>query len=159
MAAGPKQAIDIAFTASRDRNVAALTDAEKRKQEKAEARLIKKQESRDAKANYQQYVDIKADRSYERLNASIDPELSKGKTRDLRLENFDISFGGKQILSNASCSLVFGRRYGLIGLNGVGKSTLLRSIARRDIVCSNKDGGVPNYVRILHVEQEVEGTD
>ena len=44
--------------------------------------------------------------------------------------------------------LIFGRRYGLIGRNGVGKSTFLRHIASRQIL------GIPAYLSILHVEQK-----
>lgn len=61
-------------------------------------------------------------------------------------------------MKNASLNLSFGRRYGLVGRNGVGKSTLLRFISRRDIHSANKNA-IPEYIRILHVEQEIEGTD
>lgn len=47
---------------------------------------------------------------------------------------------------------MFGRRYGLVGRNGVGKSTLLRSIASREL-------RLPSHLSILHVEQEVTGDD
>jgi ATP-binding cassette subfamily F protein 3 len=79
--------------------------------------------------------------------------------QDVRVENFDITFGGKRILTNSSLTLAFGRRYGLIGRNGIGKSTLLRAISRREIQGNSKDGGVPDWLRILHVEQEVHGDD
>lgn len=70
--------------------------------------------------------------------------------RDLILENFDITLGGKRILTNASLLLAHGRRYGLVGRNGVGKSTLLRNISSRQL-------SVPAAISILHVEQEVVG--
>ena len=41
--------------------------------------------------------------------------------RDLRLENFNLSNGGKTLLQDASVILAFGRRYGLIGRNGTGR--------------------------------------
>lgn len=50
--------------------------------------------------------------------------------------------------SGASLTLAYGRRYGLIGRNGVGKSTLLRHIALREVA-------VPSHITILFVEQEV----
>lgn len=43
-------------------------------------------------------------------------------------------------------------RYGLVGKNGIGKSTLLRAIAKRELQ-------VPDHIRILHVEQEIAGDD
>jgi ATPase subunit of ABC transporter with duplicated ATPase domains len=45
--------------------------------------------------------------------------------------------------------LAFGRRYGLIGRNGTGKTTLLRAMAGHQIK------GIPANCQILHVEQEV----
>lgn len=50
--------------------------------------------------------------------------------------------------AGASLTLAYGRRYGLIGRNGVGKSTLLRNIALREVP-------VPAHITILFVEQEV----
>lgn len=59
---------------------------------------------------------------------------------------------GQGAANTFSLNLVFGRRFGLVGSNGVGKSTLLRAIARREL-------NIPNYITILHVEQEVTGDD
>jgi ATP-binding cassette subfamily F protein 3 len=50
--------------------------------------------------------------------------------------------------NGASLTLAYGRRYGLIGRNGVGKSTLLRHIAMREVP-------IPPHISILFVEQEV----
>lgn len=44
--------------------------------------------------------------------------------------------------------LARGRRYGLVGRNGTGKTTLMRAISGREI-------NLPRGVRVLHVEQEV----
>lgn len=73
---------------------------------------------------------------------------SKGKSKDIHLVNIDVNFGSHRILSNANLTLAYGRRYGLIGRNGVGKSTLLRHIALRELA-------VPSHITILFVEQEV----
>jgi len=51
---------------------------------------------------------------------------------DFKLENVDISFGSKQLLSSAELSIVYGRRYGLVGRNGIGKTTLLKMISRSE---------------------------
>lgn len=48
--------------------------------------------------------------------------------------------------------LAFGRRYGLVGRNGLGKTTLLRMISNRQL-------HIPSHISILHVEQEVVGDD
>ena len=72
----------------------------------------------------------------------------ESRSKDIKLENFDIAFAGKKILENANMTLVFGQRYGLVGKNGVGKSTLLRAIAHKELY-------IPSHIRVLHVEQEV----
>lgn len=79
------------------------------------------------------------------------PEATKGGSRDLRLDGFDVSVVGKRILTRASMALSYGRRYGLVGRNGVGKSTLLRHISSRVL------HGIPDTLSILHVEQEIQG--
>ncbi|KAL1953322.1 hypothetical protein VTO42DRAFT_3002 [Malbranchea cinnamomea] len=43
--------------------------------------------------------------------------------------DFSLGYGGRLLLSHANLRLLKGHRYGLCGRNGVGKSTLLRSIA------------------------------
>lgn len=56
------------------------------------------------------------------------------------------------LLQGAELSLATGRRYGLIGRNGLGKTTLLKMLASRSL-------RVPAHISILHVEQEVAGDD
>lgn len=58
---------------------------------------------------------------------------------------------GKELLTNTNCTIAAGRRYGLAGPNGRGKTTLLKLMARRQIP-------VPENIDVLLVEQEVVGT-
>ena len=51
-------------------------------------------------------------------------------TKDIKIENFDISYGEKVLMKGATVTLVYGRRYGFIGRNGLGKSTMLKMISR-----------------------------
>ncbi|KAJ1449058.1 P-loop containing nucleoside triphosphate hydrolase protein [Pelagophyceae sp. CCMP2097] len=77
-------------------------------------------------------------------------ETAKGAgSRDVHVSNFDIHFGGTTLLRGAELHLAHGRRYGLIGPNGVGKTTLLRHMAAFDLP------GFPRHLRVLHVRQEV----
>lgn len=48
------------------------------------------------------------------------PARGAGGARDIHLENFSVSNGGKELIEDASVSLAVGRRYGLIGRNGTG---------------------------------------
>ncbi len=56
--------------------------------------------------------------------------------------------GHTELVKNARLQLAFGRHYGIIGRNGIGKSTLLRHIAEGTIP------GFPNWLRVLHIAQE-----
>ncbi len=61
--------------------------------------------------------------------------------------------GGMPLLEDAACRFVWGKRYGLIGRNGVGKSTLLKAMAARRV------GDVPSNVTVHYVSQEVSLTE
>lgn len=71
---------------------------------------------------------------------------------DIKVHNLTIRAKGKILLENTTLTVAAGRRYGLVGPNGKGKSTLLRMIARRQVP-------VPESLDVLLVEQEVVGTD
>jgi ATP-binding cassette subfamily F protein 1 len=72
--------------------------------------------------------------------------------RDIVLENFSVSARGKELLKSASLRISHGRRYGLVGPNGTGKSTLLKLLAWRQVP-------VPRNIDVLLVEQEIIGDD
>jgi ATP-binding cassette subfamily F protein 3 len=46
-------------------------------------------------------------------------QAMESRSKDIKLENFDIAFAGNPILQNANMTLNFGGRYGLVGKNGV----------------------------------------
>lgn len=46
---------------------------------------------------------------------------SHPQSRDLKVENFSITFHGVELLTDTKLELNCGRRYGLLGLNGCGK--------------------------------------
>ncbi|KAK6130188.1 hypothetical protein DH2020_036104 [Rehmannia glutinosa] len=72
--------------------------------------------------------------------------------KDITIENLSVSARGKELLKNASVKISHGKRYGLVGPNGMGKSTLLKLLAWRKIP-------VPKNIDVLLVEQEVVGDD
>ena len=67
---------------------------------------------------------------------------------DINIPSFTIHIGGKSLLNEAELKINFGRRYVLIGRNGIGKTTLLNHIVRKEIE------GIPKQIQIVHVEQE-----
>eukprot|EP00842_Homolaphlyctis_polyrhiza_P006201 jgi/Hompol1/6582/HPOL_000448-RA len=80
--------------------------------------------------------------------------------RDIKLENFDIQYAGKKILTNANLMLANGRRYGLVGKNGIGKSTLLRAIAHKELLVSSHlriaGDDTPALISVLQADEERE---
>uniref|UniRef100_A0A8C7F7W8 ATP-binding cassette sub-family F member 3 n=1 Tax=Oncorhynchus kisutch TaxID=8019 RepID=A0A8C7F7W8_ONCKI len=127
-----------------------------RKLEKAEAKLKQKQgrrNERDSQKTTNPLVLEEASASQASSKKDSRVDLSgKNRSYDIRIENFDVSFGERSLLQGAELSLSTGRRYGLIGRNGLGKTTLLKMLASRSL-------RVPAHITILHVEQEVAGDD
>ncbi|KAL6708483.1 ATP-binding cassette, regulator of translational elongation [Coniothyrium glycines] len=132
---------------------------DRKKLEKAERKLRAKQDRKEFKN-----VEYEASRlldqpnetqSYEEFYMAVNPlQLgdASSKSKDIKIDSFDISISGKRILSDSSLTLAYGRRYGLVGQNGIGKSTLLRALSRREV-------SIPTHISILHVEQEIKGDD
>ncbi len=71
--------------------------------------------------------------------------MSEIVSSPLSLLDVSTSYGKRQIFENVSFSLVKGECFGLIGLNGIGKTTLIRSIlALRDASGTVSFFGEPN---------------
>lgn len=71
---------------------------------------------------------------------------------DIKIENFTISAKGNDLFVNANLLIASGRRYGLVGPNGHGKTTLLRHISTRAFA-------IPPNIDVLLCEQEVVADD
>lgn len=128
-----------------------------RQEAKTRAKLAKRAQ-RDLYESSKLVENAKKMASYEEMYMQVNPLESisagaaRGKNKDIHLPNIDVSFGSHRILTNAELTMAHGRRYGLIGRNGVGKSTLLRHMALRDVP-------IPTNVSLLYVEQEIVGDD
>ncbi|XP_077421272.1 LOW QUALITY PROTEIN: ATP-binding cassette sub-family F member 3 [Vanacampus margaritifer] len=125
-----------------------------KKLEKAEAKLKAKHERRNEKDSNKASTPLvleeaSASQASSKKEGRAD-QAGKNRSYDIRIENFDVSFGERCLLQGAELSLAAGRRYGLIGRNGLGKTTLLKMLASRSL-------RVPPHISILHVEQEVAG--
>eukprot|EP01135_Chromosphaera_perkinsii_P000458 Nk52_evm12s96 gene=Nk52_evmTU12s96 len=71
-----------------------------------------------------------------------------GCSKDVCVQNCTLAFAGKELLKPCTLKLRHGARYGLIGNNGVGKSTLLKQIARGGLP------GFPRHLRVHYIQQE-----
>ncbi|XP_049923550.1 ATP-binding cassette sub-family F member 3 isoform X1 [Epinephelus moara] len=132
------------------------TTVDAKKLEKAEAKLKAKHDRRNEKDSQKPSTPLvleeaSASQASNKKDNRVD-QSGKNRSYDIRIENFDVSFGERCLLQGAELSLATGRRYGLIGRNGLGKTTLLKMLASRNL-------RVPAHISILHVEQEVEGDD
>lgn len=129
---------------------------DRKKLEKAERKIQAKQDRKVMKnVEYEasRLLDQPDDmQTYEQFYMQVNPlqlgAEQSSKSKDIKVEGVDVSIGGKRILTDTTLTMAFGRRYGLVGQNGIGKSTLLRALSRRELA-------IPTHISILHVEQEV----
>lgn len=75
------------------------------------------------------------------------------RNKDIVVEGVTIAYSGRELLTRTVLRFVHGHRYGLIGANGTGKSTLLRRMARGTIP------GFPMHLRVAYLHQELSGSD
>ncbi|CAN1306750.1 ABC transporter F family member 4 [Linum perenne] len=130
---------------------ASVTERELKKREKKEqlaayaAELAKKEALRDDHDAFTVVIGSRA-------AVLAGEEDADANVKDISIENFSVSARGKELLKNTEVKISHGKRYGLVGPNGMGKSTLLKLLAWRKIP-------VPKNIDVLLVEQEVVGDD
>jgi len=72
--------------------------------------------------------------------------------RDIHIDGLSLTFHGAELLKDTRLELNCGRRYGFLGLNGCGKSSLLSAIGRREFP-------IPDHIDIFHLTREMPPSD
>ncbi|XP_020502300.2 ATP-binding cassette sub-family F member 1 [Labrus bergylta] len=137
----------------------ALAEQSKQQEDDPFANLSKKEKKKKKKMmEYERQVaSVRAQNALEGDFSISQAEMSSRQAMlenasDIKLEKFSISAHGKELFVNADLLIVAGRRYGLVGPNGKGKTTLLKHIANRAL-------SIPPNIDVLLCEQEVVADD
>ncbi|CAE7878777.1 ABCF3 [Symbiodinium microadriaticum] len=123
-------------------------DTKKREAPKASSK------KKDATGGYGKTERLSADALGFQIRTGPDAPSKTGASMDIEVSEIVVFAGRQELLYNATLRLAQGHKYGLIGRNGVGKSTLLRAMAERDGRVP-----IPQHFMIMHVEQEIKGDD
>ncbi len=78
--------------------------------------------------------------------------MSHPSSRDIKIGNYSLTFHGAELFSDTMVELTCGKRYGLIGPNGCGKSSFLSSLGKREVP-------IPEHVDIFHLKREIAASD
>ena len=73
--------------------------------------------------------------------------MGLSRNNDLILDNIHLTIAGKTLLESTNLKIAYGRKYGLVGRNGIGKTCLMNSLARGEFP------KMPKHLQILLVEQ------
>ena len=132
----------------RDAHTSKQSAKEKRK---AKQELEKARKEYEAKVRAMEEAEAKDAANGAAVSNMVLPDYTSGRNeKDIHCRNVSLALdSGRTLLDNGEIKFAHGRRYGLVGKNGVGKTTLLKAIASLSIE------GFPRHHRILHVRQEI----
>ncbi|XP_041481319.1 ATP-binding cassette sub-family F member 1-like isoform X2 [Lytechinus variegatus] len=125
-------------------------------EEEKETKKMSRKEMKKMKKREQMKKQMMEDGDLSNFSLSQQETNVKGaaleNATDVKVEKFSISAAGKELFVNASLTIAQGRRYGLVGPNGMGKTTLLSHIAGRKLA-------IPPNIDVLLCEQDVKADD
>lgn len=154
----PKARLDVAAVGLRqlalDERRSAAAEEMRKRADANEVAAERKRERKEARERERARQAVeRAELANEALLAvDAAPQRGAGKAgaRDIVLHSFSLPnpAGGPDLLEKAALTLMHGRRYGLCGKNGSGKSTMLRLLA------AGRVSGLPPDLHIMHVSQD-----
>ncbi|ACO63791.1 predicted protein [Micromonas commoda] len=77
---------------------------------------------------------------------------SRPTSRDIKINNFSMGMNGRELIKDCDIEITIGRRYGLLGQNGCGKTNFLECLAQREVP-------IPDHIDLYHLREEAEPTD
>lgn len=77
---------------------------------------------------------------------------SQSQSINLKIDQLTLTFYGREIVTDTTLEINMGRRYGLIGLNGSGKSSLLQALYLREMP-------VPDHIDMFLVSREMTASE
>jgi len=72
--------------------------------------------------------------------------------RDIKIDNFSVTFYGSELLQDTKLELSVGNRYGLMGVNGCGKSTLMAVLGNREVP-------IQDHIDIYYLAREIPASE
>ena len=120
--------------------------AKEEEQKLAEAKMGRVLKADDGKA-----ADLLAAQGVIATFAATQGKLNRN-VKDINVSNLSVSFHGAPILDGTTFVMNWGNRYGFVGRNGSGKSTVMRCIGARAIP-------IPAAIDIYHLTTEYPPTD
>lgn len=115
----------------------------KRQIAKAKAKLAKEAKNKK-KGNKEESKEVDESTAYMSTTGVL---VSRETARDVKIDAFSLIAHGNVLIQDTMIELTIGRRYGLIGSNGSGKSTFLRCLAKRQVP-------IPDHIDLWYLEEE-----
>ncbi|KAI9979800.1 hypothetical protein PInf_002918 [Phytophthora infestans] len=124
----------------------------KRLSNKERKRIKEEQERQEREDEYHRAANPMDGAQFSVSQQAFTEDSNWENATDIHIENFSINAHNKLLYDNASLHINAGGKYGLVGPNGQGKTTILKMIALGELK-------IPPKVDCLYVEQEVVADD
>eukprot|EP00471_Norrisiella_sphaerica_P012208 CAMPEP_0184494716 /NCGR_PEP_ID=MMETSP0113_2-20130426/29413_1 /TAXON_ID=91329 /ORGANISM="Norrisiella sphaerica, Strain BC52" /LENGTH=596 /DNA_ID=CAMNT_0026880581 /DNA_START=106 /DNA_END=1896 /DNA_ORIENTATION=+ len=117
------------------------------KQKKIAAERAARKAALDAKKNKKTKVVLKKIETKDSYRSVTGVLTSRKLARDIKIGSFSLISWGNELIMDTDLELTIGRRYGLLGVNGSGKSEFLKCIANREVP-------IPDWVDLFLLSEE-----